>query len=181
MGWEWLKTGEKPGPIRKNKRLRRLAANAVQSAVFNRIVARRLEDRCFDEAILGDVLELHEGGLFRVKPDELDEGRALVRSRAATPTGPLWGDRVLRAEADADTREIEALEEFALGPEDFSMASREARGLRRAFTVRARDFESQSGIESNVHVLKLGFSLPSGAYATVVLREIMKNEHFDRG
>lgn len=178
MGYHWITTGEKPGPIRKNKRLRRLAVNAVQSAIFNRTVSKRLTSNTFDRAILGDVLELFEGGLFRVKPDEIDEGQALVSSRKATPTGPLWGERVLRAEDRADELEVSCLDEFDLDPSSFDIVSREASGLRRAFTVRPGELEFDTGVAAT-DAVRIGFSLPSGAYATVVLREIMKNENFD--
>lgn len=179
MGYTLVTTGSKPSSLAGNKRLTKLAVNAVQSAIFNRIVARRIADNTFSKAILGDVLEKFEGGLFRVKPEEIDEGQTMIDDGVATPTGPLWGPRVLRAEADADALELATLEEFNLSPEAFDDVKRMAPGMRRPFAVRVADLSWSVATDEGTRSLNLDFALPSGAYATVLLREIMKNERFN--
>jgi tRNA pseudouridine13 synthase len=50
------------------------------------------------------------------------------------------------------------------------------RGGRRPFRVPLVDPEVEGGIDEHGHYVRCAFELPPGAYATVVMREVMKND-----
>ena len=145
--------------------------SALQSRVFNRLLASRLET--FDRPLLGDLVQFHTTrSQFAVGPDEnLDE---LARRAAAfelAPTGGLFGGR-----AEVPTGEPGRLERAALEAEGVDpAASRGALGpplpgARRLLRVPVaglrHDFEPEG--------LRLAFELPPGCFATTLVSEISK-------
>jgi len=145
---------------------RGFALSAARSAIFNRIVARRIERSCWDSLIAGDHANLDgRGSVFAVTElsDELD---SRCRSGEIHPTGTLWG-----AEGSLATGEAAAIERAAAAelPElKAGLAASDVRSRYRALRL------IPSGIrhELNGSVLELEFSLPAGAFATTVLNEI---------
>lgn len=176
QGWRALAQGELTPFLRKNKRMRQLSLNAVQSAMFNRVLHLRISSGHFATPMCGDVLEKHEGGLFRVDASNLAEAAQLLTSGAAVPTGPMMASRMLRATDEVAGIEDRVMAEFGLTAEMFERRRSELRGERRPLAVRLSDVHVEA-LEPGV--IQIGFSLPSGSYATVLLRELMKNEAFN--
>ena len=72
--------------------------------------------------------------------------------------------------------EQQALDQFGLSPQDFRKAGRhKVKGARRPLRVRPRDVDWESGVDEHGGYVTVAFSLPSGSYATVFLRELMKS------
>ena len=84
--------------LRGEKRVKRwqrdLLTSAVQSFVFNEVLARRLEAGELETALPGDVLRREDsGGLFLCVDPEEDGGR--VRAFEVSPTGPMPGRKMV--------------------------------------------------------------------------------------
>ncbi len=160
--------GEARAPRRRDEKS--ILMSALQSELFNRFVALRLERACFDVAVDGDVMKKHDtGGLFVVEDPAAEQPR--VDTVAISPTGPIFGKKTMRAERAARALEDEVLATSGL---DEAMLTRLGPGTRRPIRI---PFDPTATVEAeDAETLVLAFTLPSGAYATVVLGEIAKPE-----
>ena len=166
--------------------LQRLFVNAAQSYVFNRILSERLEqglpfDRpvegdvvCFadrdapDELIMPDVDRLQEatGRRVDVMARHCERGRAFV-------TAPLVGTETELATGEQGEIEREVLDELELEPADFALPGNfDSKGTRRAILLR-----TEMTVEHDP--LSFSFALPSGSYATAMMREYLKSGPLD--
>lgn len=154
----------------RDPRQRRFLVSAFQSEVFNRVLARRLQEGTWARPSAGDVLErLESGGLFVCEDPATDLER--VRSFECSVTGPVPGSKVRPTPSGAPAAlEAEAL--AATGVEEAHLsASPDARGTRRALRLPIEvGVEGGEGEEAH-----LSFELPAGSYATSVLREFTKS------
>jgi tRNA pseudouridine13 synthase len=159
-------------------KLRRLWISALQSRVFNQVLAQRLTAGTFDQILPGDLAYKHDNGAcFLV--DNTAEATATEQPRAAafeiSPTGPLIGYRVSMPEGTPLEIEQAVLAEFQLTAADFRKPGRlKVKGARRATRVKPTDVDLSGGVDEHGPHVTLAFTLPSGAFATVLLREIMK-------
>jgi tRNA pseudouridine13 synthase len=156
------------------KQLARLLVSALQADLFNAVLERRLDK--LDQLEAGDLAYIHpQGGrgdaVFHV--ENLEEEAPRAAKFEISPSGPIVGHRVTMASGHPGEIEQEVLKEKGLKPADFeSVKSLRLRGGRRPLRVPLANVE----IESDADDLRIRFDLPSGAYATVVLAEIMKSE-----
>ncbi|MDK2742020.1 MAG: tRNA pseudouridine(13) synthase TruD [Nitrospira sp. BO4] len=143
--------------------------NAYQSFLFNRLLARRIDQ--IDRIFVGDwAMKLENGACFHVDNAENEQPRAARFE--ISPTGILFGSRVSWASGQPGQIEQEVIAEVGTTKEALIAAAKACgfRGERRALRVPLADLEwSLSG-----DALTISFSLPPGAYATSVLRELMK-------
>ena len=148
---------------------RKLLLSAYQSELFNRLLARRLAGGEFSKVRKGDVLKKHEtGGEFVSEDTAVDQGR--MDAFEVSPTGPMYGPSMRRAEDDAGADELKVLEEEGLTIEAFAAGGGETDGARRFYRIGLPDVE----LEERGSDLWLAFTLPAGSYATVVLAELLK-------
>ncbi|MGQ4659897.1 tRNA pseudouridine(13) synthase TruD [Lysobacter sp. F6437] len=153
---------------------RGMLLSAARSALFNRVLASRVAAGNWDAsgadgALDGEVWML-DGSRSVFGPEPFN--KTLAQRLAAFdihPTGPLWGRGGLRS-SDA----VQALELAALDNDEAARlgAGLEAAGLkqeRRSLRLRPIDL-GWGWLEDDV--LELGFVLPPGTYATVVLAEL---------
>ena len=147
-------------------RLKRFFISALQSLLFNHLLARRLELGLFDQVILGDWAKKHDtGGEFKVE-DEAESARAHRFEISATL--PLYGKKVRLSEAEAGRLEAETLSYYDLRWTDFTSR----RGDRRLSRFPLQEAE----ISPTEDGYSVSFTLPKGAFATSILRELMKSE-----
>jgi len=154
-------------PVRDRFR-RGLYLSAARAALFNAVLARRVEAEAWGRLLPGDVL-MPEGSRGRFRDDGSDG--ALARRVAAGelhPAGPLWGRGGLRPAAEAG-----ALEEAALAPWRSWREALERAGLDRdlrPFRALPRELAWEWPAPGE---LLLSFRLPRGAFATALLRELV--------
>jgi tRNA pseudouridine13 synthase len=143
--------------------------NSLQSHLFNQILARRI-DR-LDRVFAGDwAMKTENGACFLVENAEQEQPRA--DRFEISPTGILFGSRVSWADGEPGLIERTVVSENGMTPEGLTQAAKTCgfRGERRALRVRLDGIEW--ALDDNV--LTVNFVLPPGAYATNVLRELMK-------
>ncbi|WP_434522666.1 tRNA pseudouridine(13) synthase TruD [Halorubrum sp. AS12] len=168
--------------------LQRLFVNAAQSFCFNRFVSERLRRGLpFDRPVAGDVVCFADGDapeelyapdtdrLQRVDADRVDVvSRHCERGRAFV-TAPLVGTETELGDGEPGEIEREVLADVGVEPGDFALPGEfDSRGTRRAILLRTDlDVTFEGGDP------RFGFALPSGSYATVLLREFTKRGPLD--
>ena len=156
------------------EKLRRLWVSALQSRVFNQIVAGRIGglDRLMD----GDFAYKHENGAcFIVESAAAEQPRA--DAFEISPTGPLIGFRVSLPQGEPLRIEQETFARYGLAPADFKRAgSLRVKGDRRPLRVQPTDVDLAAGVDEHGPHITVAFTLPAGSFATVLLRELMKND-----
>ncbi len=167
VGWRWLRDGVKP----KGRFMQKMVASAVQSEVFNRVLARRLVEGTWKEAIDGDIFEkVDTGGRFWIDRREREETQRRLETGAIAITGPMPGSKEGLARKSAGALEREVVEEMGLKAEYFERFGRRGRGTRRPMTAYVDGLSWELEEEG---VVRFDFGLPAGSYATVLLREFM--------
>ena len=157
------------GPPRKRFE-QKLFASVLQAAVFNRVVAERVLTGTADRALVGDVYRKEStGGLFTT--DELEDAQIRVETFDISPTGPMPGPKMRLPTHEVLEMETEAEAALGLSAKTWHRLGRNALGTRRPIRVRPTNVAVVPCEEG----LRVAFDLPSGAYATVVMREIMKD------
>jgi tRNA pseudouridine13 synthase len=155
----------------ENKRSRgypdKFIVSALQSALFNIWLKRRIERGDAHRIIVGDLVQKCDtGGLFTV--EDADEVQIRFNQHAVVYTGPVFGYKMMPTVSRAAECEIEVLKAFDLEPQAFKPLC--AAGTRRAALLFLDDLQ----ISSQDNGLLFGFTLTSGAYATTVMREFMR-------
>ncbi|MBM4120343.1 MAG: tRNA pseudouridine(13) synthase TruD [Nitrospira sp.] len=143
--------------------------NAYQSILFNRILSKRIAR--IDRILVGDWAMKHaNGACFHVEDAAVEQKRVDVFE--ISPTGVLFGSRASWATGEPGGIEREVAAEFDATPESLLEAGKACgfRGERRALRVK---LESPNwSVEGDT--VTVSFTLPPGAYATNVLRELTK-------
>jgi tRNA pseudouridine13 synthase len=156
------------GP-RRDPWLAKLLVSAYQSHLFNRYLAGRIEAGLFGQVIEGDVCKKADtGGMFDVQDPAAEQPR--YERGEITFTGPIYGKKMWAAKGQAALLEAGVLAEAGLSNEDLGRARVD--GTRRP----ARLWLPAIDLAADDQGLQVAFVLPKGAYATVVLRELVKSE-----
>jgi tRNA pseudouridine13 synthase len=157
--------------------LTRFFVAALQSRVFNALLAERVRDGTFGTVLRGDWARKHDtGGTFEVDDVAAEAPRAAALAISATL--PLYGTRVRPSAHQAGERERALLGHLGLSWEDFT--GRGAPGRRTPQAGRRGDRRPTRLVSLPVEVeqegdaLRLTFELPKGSYATTLVREITK-------
>jgi tRNA pseudouridine13 synthase len=167
-----LVTGARP--LGRDRRLDRLMVSALQSQLFNDWLVARLADGLYRTAIAGDLLHKRGGGMFACDDPATDTTRLAAGELAIT--GPMFGDR-MRQPTDgsaAAEREAAILAQHGLEGAVFGSVRAIAEGTRRDATIEVRDV-AVTALGLDAMTVEVAFTLPGGAYATTVMREIMKD------
>lgn len=158
--------GENP-PGAGDRRMRRFYMSALQSHLFNLLLAERMRRGLFAALVEGDRAQRHDsGGMFVVDDPVAETERA--RRLEISAVLPLFGRKARASAGAAGELERRTLAEFGLEADAF----RGAQGARRISRVRVDDaaimtYEDGYGVD---------FTLPKGAYATSLMRELVKGD-----
>jgi tRNA pseudouridine13 synthase len=158
---EWLQDGR----LSSVREERGFVFSAARALAFNAVLAARVEAGSWNRLLPGEVVSL-DGSASVFAAAEID---AALTARCSGfdvhPSGPLPGRGGLQPGGEAGGVEVAALADYAGLAAALDAAGVEA--ARRALRVRPAEMtHSIDGTD-----LKLGFTLPRGAFATVVLRE----------
>jgi len=155
----------------RDRRLDRLMVSALQSQLFNDWLVARLADGLYRTVIAGDLLHKRGGGMFACEDPATDAAR--LTAGELVVTGPMFGDRMRQPSdgTDAAAREAQILARHELERGVFANVRAIAEGTRRDATI---DVADVAVVDVDGSTIEVAFTLPGGAYATTVMREIMK-------
>lgn len=160
----WFSTGKAP----KKRNQKSLYLSAARSWLFNQVVSKRVDMDCWQKAIDGDVMLLAgtQASLFTIDSID-DEIKSRIEINDIHPTGPLWGKGEALSKQDCLQLENDVLADWAdwqVGLEKMGLKQQ-----RRALRLIPENFDWHFIDDQQ---LELRFFLPSGSYATAVLREL---------
>ena len=154
---------------------RGLLLSSVRSEIFNHILSHRVASETWNRALVGEVYSLDKSKAYFHQEEIDSEVERRLREHDIHPSAPLWGDGEL--ESSAAARELE--ESVVQGIERFAdmqhgLAGARMEHGRRSLRLIPEDMSWRmlDGVDSASN-LELSFWLPAGAYATVVLRELI--------
>ena len=174
----WLQGGAKLHGMPRF--LTKLYPSVIQAEIFNRYFSARRE-LGLARLLSGEVVRLNNAGAMFSVEDAEREGPRLT-SGDIHLTGPIFGPKARPTAADAAALELAQLEELGLNQEAREKLARLAPGTRRDLIAPITDLELRW---TGVGRLELEFSLPSGSYATEVIRQFTHSpflvDEADRG
>lgn len=141
--------------------------SASRSWIFNSVLSQRIEQDIWDKKIPGDVFML-DGKTACFWDDDSVDLDERINNREIHPTALLWGEGELRTQAQAAELENRIVDEnpvFKAGLCQFKVQQ-----MRRSLRVVPTNMSWQLKNDD----LLLSFDLPSGCYATMVLRELLE-------
>lgn len=148
---------------------RTLLLSAARSELFNRVLATRVEAGNWDAALDGEVWLL-DGSRSVFGPEPFSpELQARLQAFDIHPSGPLWGEGVLRSTGAARDIELAALAGDTAGRLCRGLEKAGLKQERRALRLRPSGLAWEWRADG---ALTLCFALPPGCYATTVLREL---------
>ncbi|MFT3692425.1 MAG: tRNA pseudouridine(13) synthase TruD [Kofleriaceae bacterium] len=154
----------------RDRKLARFLISSLQSDLFNRWLTARMADNLYTTVLAGDVLHKVGGGMFTSEDAATDTAR-LVAGEVIL-TGPMFGTD-MRSPAEGSPsadREQQILDAAGLSRESFATVRAIAEGTRRDATI----FVATPAVTAIEGGIEVTFTLPGGAYATAVMREVMK-------
>lgn len=170
----WFGGGTADGAQRKeqkgsrpDRQQRSMLLSAARSAIFNAVLARRVEDGNWCRYIPGDVMNLDGSGSVFV-PDSWDDTlQGRLDSLDIHLTGPMWGRGETRSTGEAGQLEASVAAQFPAFCDGLQRhgLNQERRSLR--LPVQALDCR-----HLGEGTLEISFKLPAGGYATAVLHEL---------
>jgi len=148
---------------------RKLLISALQSSVFNALLSARVEAGELGRILDGDLVKKEDsGGMFVA--DDLAEVQARADRLEVSATGPMLGAEMRWPEREARAREEDAMRAAGLTHEHLDRYRRAGPGTRRAYRVLLKDASARAETDGFL----VSFTLPSGAYATEIIREITR-------
>ena len=150
-------------------RLRRLYLSAYQAHLFNRVLEARMPH--LGKLLDGDIAVKHSNGApFLVEHPTIEQPRA--DAFEISPSGPIFGYKMRMPSSGIRDLEISVLADDGVRLEKF----RKVAGIRLPGTRRPLRMPIQLPevfTVGNNFGIRLGFTLPAGGYATVVLDELL--------
>jgi tRNA pseudouridine13 synthase len=148
---------------------RSLLLSAARSALFNQVLAARVEQGTWDAALDGEVWML-DGSRSVFGPEPWSDALAERLARFDIhPSGPLWGEGELRSRDAAQTLELAAISDEQSLQLRTGLEAARLKQERRALRLRPAQLQHRW---LQADVLELSFALPPGCYATAVLHEL---------
>jgi tRNA pseudouridine13 synthase len=158
-------------PPARRRFLLRMSLSAVQSALFNAVLAARMEKGRLHTALPGDVMQVAaSGGLFVIADREAEQTR--FDARETVVTGPIFGPKMLAPQGEAAELERALLADWQVTTDAFERFPNLTSGTRRPLLAWPQNLTVVADEQDG---LRLDFELSSGTYATVLLREFMKS------
>ena len=150
--------------------------SAYQSAAFNRVLDHRLENDLLDSVLLGDVAIRSESRRQFIVHQEIlqtEEFQEDIKALKVSATGPMWGGHMLQPGGEPLRNEAGILEDIGFDTAALESCPAAERGTRRPLRIPLSNIEIDSGVDTHGGYIRTAFDLPRGAYATVVLRELI--------
>lgn len=160
--------------LQKSKKLKRhqegMYLSAVRSFIFNLMVSQRVANSTWDQYQSGDIVQLN-GSHSCFFPEAWDDVlQARLQQYDIHLTAPLIGEDSWQEGEQENHRQFEE-DVLKLHAEWTAYFKNKMKAVRRSMRVVPRDMTWQ-WLQDNT--LKLNFYLPTGSFATAVLRELIQ-------
>ncbi|MNM71222.1 tRNA pseudouridine synthase D [compost metagenome] len=153
--------------VRKDQRS--MLLSAARSALFNRVLAARVEQGNWDVPLEGEVWML-DGSRSVFGPEPMSDVLAERLARFDIhPSAPLWGVGELRSTGAARALEDQALSDEQAIALRTGLEQAELKQERRSLRLRPALMQHAW---LDARTLEISFALPPGCYATAVLHEL---------
>jgi tRNA pseudouridine13 synthase len=153
-------------PVR-DRHLHGIYLSSARAFLFNEVLGARVQQESWRRALEGETLVLNGSNSFFTPPvvDDVIEQR--LQQNDVHPSGPLWGEGEPPVSATVLALERQCVDRYpalatGLGRERMKQERRALRLLPQNVSAEWLDAAS----------IRLRFTLPSGCYATTVLREL---------
>jgi tRNA pseudouridine13 synthase len=155
----------------KGKFLQGIYYSAIRSYLFNKYLSARVDNQTWHHALPGDVMQFTDGqSVFAI--DLVDEKiNERIAAKEISATGVLWG----RGEEKLSAEPL-AIQSNLLVNYSELLNALEKKGLERQYRALRLIPQELSWQWLDSATLELSFSLRPGAYATSVLRELLRVE-----
>ena len=158
--------------MRLSRNKRSLTLSAARSLLFNRVLSQRVSAGDWNKALAGDAMQLAGSHSFFTAASVDAELMARTERQDIHPTGPLYGRGESPVQGESRELEQAVLADYKSWCEGLEVAG--LKQDRRALRLTPGNLSWQWAASG---VLVLEFSLPAGAYATSVLRELACISH----
>ncbi len=172
----WFK-GEQKIKKRADKSM---VLSAARSMVFNQMLSQRIQTSGWNELMDGEVMMLSGTHSIFSVPEIDDKIKMRFHQNDIHPTTALWGRGELNSEKKLLALESNVANDLSnwcdgLERQGLKQERRAARLFPENLSIKFEE-ESSEAIdrESKMEKVTLSFSLPTGTYATAVLREIIQ-------
>lgn len=150
--------------------------SAARSMVFNQMLSQRIEQTGWGKLINGDIMMLSGTHSIFPAPEINDELKQRFLLGDIHPTAALWSRGRLTSENELlklEQKVADLLDKWCDGLEKQGLKQerRSARVFPEGLTIH---FEDNPLIPEALEKVTIAFSLPTGTYATAVLREIIQ-------
>lgn len=150
------------GHIKIKKRAEKsIILSAARSMVFNQMLSQRILSIGWDKLLNGDIMMLSGTHSIFDAPEINDDLQQRFNTGDIHPTVALWGKNSLEKAPKALSQWCAGLEKQGLKQE------------RRSIRLIPKNMSIQC-LDDSLTQVTLSFSLPSGTYATAVLRELVQ-------
>ncbi len=156
------------GTFRKLKKQQRgLYLSAARSWLFNQLLSQRIQQQSWLAPLSGEVYMLNNKTACFVDEDP-EQNFQRMQDNEINLTGCLWGEGESMARQQVLALESSIAEEY----EDFARGLESARLKQERRSLRLIPQDMQWSIDGAT--LNISFTLPAGAFATMVLRECIE-------
>ncbi|MGX2955812.1 tRNA pseudouridine(13) synthase TruD [Ursidibacter arcticus] len=150
----------------KDRKKRSFYLSAARSEIFNLVVADRIASDTFKQVIENDIVQLAgSNSWFIAQADELASLNQRLAQGDILLTAPLVGENSLQQTVSEREQKIVSEQQLLLN----LMAQERTNAARRSMFCVPTEFEWHFEPEG----LRLQFFLPSGSYATALVRELI--------
>jgi len=153
----------------KDRFKRGMYLSAARSYLFNQVVSARIADELYLNPMLGDCVQFVSNRSFFPLPDLEQSTIERLTSREICLTAPLWGAGELTCELEAKDYELDKLKDYK--SLQIGLAKNGLKQQRRPLLLVAQQLSATWLDEQTVCI---NFYLPSGCYATSLLRELIQ-------
>ena len=142
--------------------------STARSLLFNRVLARRVTEGSWNRVLAGDCLAFTDSrSHFPSSRLEADDRR--LAALDLHPTGPLWGEGDQAVEGA-----VRKLEEVEVGGEPQLATWLVSAGLEQSRRILRLPLKALTWHYPSPDCLELEFTLPTGCFATAVIRELVR-------
>ncbi len=170
---------------RLDRHARAMYLSALQSAMFNLVLAKRACDGSLNRLLEGECVYMHHSHrtffLGEHEHNDQDIAKRLAQCEIS-PSGPMWGRSMRLATGRAGHIETQVLEQAGLDATMLEAYSQHhgkrslLEGARRPLRVPLENPDIEGGVDTHGSFVRVAFDLPRGSFATTVMAFIMGKE-----